>query len=159
MKREIKDQNALYEMARLIAGQRSGDRSFRDDIISEAYLAVANGTATTKREVENAVRASLREEWSDEDRHVNLQISDSVARQGAPERARPDIWAAIGTLTERQRVVVVLKFWYGLTQGEIADIFGVDQGRISRATDDAIEAMKKFFMGAHKTPRKTAVGI
>ena len=79
-------------------------------------MPVANGAAT-KREVENAVRASLRGEWIDEDRHVGLQISDSVARAGAPERARPDTWAAVNALTQRQRAVVILSFWYGLSQG------------------------------------------
>ena len=89
---------------------------FQPDIIAEAYLPVANGAAT-KREVENAVRASLRGEWIDEDRHASLQISDSVAREGSPERARPDTWAAVSALTQRQRAVVILSFWYGLSQG------------------------------------------
>jgi hypothetical protein len=101
--RQISDQNALYEMARLIASEKSGDRPYRDDIIAEAYLAVASGTATNKRGLENAVRASLRGEWSDDDRHVNLQISDSVARQGAPERALPDLWEAMAALDPVQR--------------------------------------------------------
>ena len=103
-------------------------------------MPVANGAAT-KREVENAVRASLRGEWIDEDRHASpqisdrvareghrrgpartdrhpsLQISESVAREGAPERARPDTWAAVNALTQRQRAVVILSFWYGLSQG------------------------------------------
>ena len=85
-------------------------------------MPVANGAAT-KREVENAVRASLRGEWIDEDRHASLQISDSVAREGSPERARPDTWAAVSALTQRPRgaqrrqAVVVLSFWYGLSQG------------------------------------------
>jgi hypothetical protein len=38
-------------MARLIASEKASDRHYRDDIIAEAYLAVANGAAT-KREVE-----------------------------------------------------------------------------------------------------------
>jgi len=89
---------------------------FQPDIIAEAYSAVANGAAT-KREVENAVRPSLDGEWIDEGRHASLQISDSVAREGAPERARPDTWAAVSALTWRQRAVVDLSFWYGLSQG------------------------------------------
>jgi hypothetical protein len=62
------------------------------------------------------MRASLRAEWIDEDRHASLQLSDSVAREGAPERARPDTWAAVSALAQRQRAVVVLSFWYGLSQ-------------------------------------------
>jgi hypothetical protein len=84
--------------------------------IAEAYLPVANGAAT-KREVENAVRASLRGAWIEEDRHASLQISDSVAREAALESARPGTWAAVSALTQRQRAVVVLSFWYGLSQG------------------------------------------
>ena len=144
-------------MARLIAGQKSGDRQYRDDVISEAYLAVANG-ASTKREVENAVRASLRGEWEDEDRHVNLQISDAVARN-VPERARPDLWGAMAKLTSQQRAVVVLTFWYGLEQDEIADIFGCSQQAVGRTLGRAINALKKILVGGCKTASETAVGI
>ena len=79
-------------------------------------MPVANGAAT-KLEVENAVRASLRGEWIDEDRHASLQISGSAAREGVPERARPDTWAAVSALTQRHQAVLVLSFWYGLSQG------------------------------------------
>jgi RNA polymerase sigma factor (sigma-70 family) len=155
--RQISDQNALYEMARLIAGQKSSNRHYRDDVISEAYLAVAEG-ATTKREVENAVRKSLRGEWEDEDRHVSLQISDSVARQELPERARPDLWAAMAKLEPNQRATVILTFWYGLDQTEVADIFGCTQKTISKTLDRAVDALRKILANGYKTPRDFAVG-
>ena len=157
MRREIKDENALYEMARLIAGQKSSNRHYREDVISEAYLAVANG-ATTKRQLENAVRSALRAEWADEGHHTNLQISDSFFREGAPERARPDLWAAMGTLTERQRTVVVLTFWHGLSQDEVSEVVGLNQAQVSRAVDEAIQALKKFLAKSHNSPRESAVG-
>jgi RNA polymerase sigma factor (sigma-70 family) len=108
--------------------------------------------------VENAVRKSLRGEWEDEDRHVSLQISDSVARQGLPERARPDLWGAMATLNPRQRAMVILTFWYGLSQEEVADIFGCSRRHVVRILGDAIQALKIFLKKTSQTPRDFAVG-
>jgi RNA polymerase sigma factor (sigma-70 family) len=155
--RQISDQNALYEMARLIASQKAAGRHYREDVISEAYLALADG-ASTKRQLENAVRSALRAEWADEDHHMNLQISDSVARQGAPERARPDLWKAMADLQPVQRATLILTFWYGLTQDEVAEIFGCSQRNVGMTVDSAIRTLKKKLTGTSNSPRETAVG-
>ena len=67
--------------------------------------------AATKREVENAVQRRFARSG------LTRTVMQAWAREGAPERARPDTWAAVSALTWRQRAVVDLSFWYGLSQG------------------------------------------
>jgi hypothetical protein len=57
---------SLYEMARAIASGRAGRRSYREDVISEAYLAVAEG-ASDRSSMENVRRRSMRDEWKREE--------------------------------------------------------------------------------------------
>ena len=165
----------LYELARKIASQKAGCRYYRNDVISEAYLAVAKGKATDKRGIENAVRRSLRSEWkqedglvhtdrrgewNDEDGHLPFDIRNisGWGPPGAPERARADLYAALSALTEKQQTAVFLIYWEGLTQQKAADVMGVDQSVVRDHLRAAIRAMKKFLTAPPKTSSESAVG-
>jgi RNA polymerase sigma factor (sigma-70 family) len=153
---EIRDENAMYEMARMIARVKSRGRHYREDAISEAYLAVANGAAD-RSEIENAVRRFVRGEWALEDGYTSLEVADSVMREGAPDRARPDVWGALAVLDERQRAVIGLTFWDGLTQAEIAKGLGISQVMVHLILEDSLRALKVFFDGTYKTTSQNAV--
>jgi RNA polymerase sigma factor (sigma-70 family) len=147
----------LYEMARIIANSKASGRHYREDIVSEAYLAVANG-ADSRSDIENAIRQSLRDEWKQEDRHATLEVADSLMRNGAPERARPDLWGALASLTERQRAVVVMTFWEGMTSEEISEEMGIPRRTVSHILERAVLALKIFFFKLAKNTAQSAVG-
>lgn len=124
-------------------------------------MAVAKGKATDERGIENAVHRSLRSEWKqargrlDEDRrgewndeggHVPFRLENisGWGPPGAPERAKPGLYAALSALTEKQRTAVILTYWEGLTQHKTADAMGVDQTVVRDHLRAAIRAMKKF---------------
>ncbi len=44
--------------------------------------------------------------------------------------ARPEVLAALGTLSVRQRTAVVLRHWLGMTEGEIADSMSCSVGSV-----------------------------
>lgn len=48
--------------------------------------------------------------------------------------ARPEVLAALGTLTERQRTAVVLRHWLGMTEGEIAEAMSCSIGSVRTHT-------------------------
>jgi RNA polymerase sigma factor (sigma-70 family) len=144
-------------MARIIANAKSRGRHYQEDVVSEAYLAVADG-AVDRSGIENAVRRSVREEWALEDGYASLELADSLMRQAAPEKARPDLWGALAVLDERQRAVVILTFWEGLSQENIAAVVGVGQQHVSRILDGALYAMQIFLTGMRKTHGQNAVG-
>lgn len=52
---------------------------------------------------------------------------------------------AIGKLVERERQVVVLRYFHGLTQDQTAKIMGVSQVQISRIEKKAIQNLRKLF--------------
>lgn len=135
-----------YEMARAIAkGKARGP--LRDDVVSNAYYAVAMG-AKSWHLIHNEVCRSLRDEWRREKRYSSLEIADSLERgQEPPERARPDVWEALGVLTPRRRDAVVSVYWEGYTQGEVAEYLGISQQRVNQILMGAIQAMKVFFEG------------
>jgi RNA polymerase sigma factor (sigma-70 family) len=156
--RKTDHRESLYEMARVIANSKAGGRYYREDLISDAYLAVAEGAAT-RSDIENAIRRSLRGEWRREDRHASLELADSLMHDGAPERARFDLWGALRSLDERQRAVVVLTFWGGLTQEEISSELGIRRRTVGFILEQSLEAIKIFLTNIAKTQGQNAVGI
>ena len=48
--------------------------------------------------------------------------------------ARPEVVAALGTLSDRQRTAVVLRHWLGMTEGEIAEAMGSSIGSVRTHT-------------------------
>ena len=48
--------------------------------------------------------------------------------------ARPEVVAALGTLSDRQRTAVVLRHWLGMTEGEIAEAMGCSIGSVRTHT-------------------------
>jgi RNA polymerase sigma factor (sigma-70 family) len=71
---------------------------------------------------------------------------------GLPPRAdgidtaadRADLIAALGELPERQRAVVVARYFYGLTYDEIADHFEIKSGTVGATLHQAIERLRQI---------------
>lgn len=60
----------------------------------------------------------------------------------AAERA--DLLAALGELTERQRTVVVARYFYGLSYDEIAAHFDMKSGTVGATLHQAIERLRQI---------------
>jgi hypothetical protein len=106
------DNLALYELARKIASKKAGGRYYREDVVSDAYVAVADG-ANRQRDIENAVRRSLRSEWRLADGRVPVEgmaIFTWECFQAGPEWVRLDLSslrhvASIGGSGQRSEAV------------------------------------------------------
>lgn len=55
------------------------------------------------------------------------------------------LYAAMGKLTERQREVIELYYFKGMTQQEIADELGIGRRSVGNALEGAIKKLKKVF--------------
>ena len=53
---------------------------------------------------------------------------------------------AMKRLNERETEIVVLRFFEGKTQMEVADMIGISQAQVSRLEKNALENMKKYLM-------------
>ena len=52
---------------------------------------------------------------------------------------------AIGRLPERERLVIDLRYFHGLTQERTAKMIGVSQVQVSRIEKKALQALRTYF--------------
>ena len=57
---------------------------------------------------------------------------------------RVDLLAALGELPERQRAIVVARYYYGLSYDEIADHFDIKSGTVGATLHQAIERLRQI---------------
>ncbi len=111
--------------------------SLRDEAAAVAYLRTA---------VVNGSRSVLRRRRTARDyvppHQVNARSAESLAMLSAEHQAVVD---ALATLPPRQREVLVLRYYGGMSESEIADATGISRGTVkstaSRAMDTVARAM------------------
>jgi len=59
---------------------------------------------------------------------------------------RADLLAALAALPERQRAIVVARYFYGLSYGEIAEHFDIKSGTVGATLHQAIERLKQIHL-------------
>ena len=133
-----------YALAHQLAKARTKGRHYHDDVLGDALLAVAEG-ATDRREIENAVRKSVRREWKFDEVHAPLREADDRQQIGPPERARLGVWDEVNRLPERQRQAVILVFWEGLTEEEAAQEMGCSHVGVHIHIERATAKLRKNF--------------
>ena len=61
--------------------------------------------------------------------------------------ANSAVWAALRTLTRRQRQVLVLRYWLDLDQQAVAETLGIAVGTVKAATHHAMAALREALAG------------
>jgi RNA polymerase sigma-70 factor (ECF subfamily) len=59
---------------------------------------------------------------------------------------RADLLAALGELPERQRAIVVARYFYGLSYDEIAQSFDIKSGTVGATLHQAIERLRQIHL-------------
>jgi RNA polymerase sigma-70 factor (sigma-E family) len=62
-------------------------------------------------------------------RTIELPMAD-LPEQPGPEAVRDEMWAMLQNVAPRQRAVLVLRYYEGMTEGEIADVLGISVGTV-----------------------------
>ena len=106
----------------------------RDRSAALAYLrtAVVNGARSALRRRRTA-RAYTPPHEPDHD------APDAVAVLAEEHR---EVLAALGTLAPRQREVIVLRYWSGLSEAEIAAALGISRGTVKSTASRAMTALE-----------------
>lgn len=137
--RGIKEQAAQIKSARLALEQRIG----REPNISE--LAAETGFSPEEiafAEVATGPAESLQRETGEDGFTLELVLGDYAAEEKMVEHVA--LRAAIEKLPDKERQVVALRYYHGMTQQNCAKVMCVSQVQISRLERRAVEALREM---------------
>lgn len=125
------------------AGLHRNWGKLRDAAAAVAYLrtAVVNGSRSVLRR-----RKTAREYVPPH--AVNARSAESLAMLSTEHQAVVD---ALGTLPPRQREVLVLRYYGGLSEQEIADAAGISKGTVKSTASRGLEALQRAMQHTERT--------
>jgi RNA polymerase sigma-70 factor (sigma-E family) len=136
----------LYEecfgsMVRLAAAL-TGSEASAEDLVQDAFVRVHahwgrinTPTAYLRRTVVNACRSAGRRATR-EHTLASLELTTSGA-------AADDLFDVLATLPYRQRAALVLQFYEGLSQAEIADVLGCREGTVGSLVHRGLAQLRR----------------
>ena len=149
------------DVARLYADQRyglirlayllTGDRGLAEDLIQDAFLALhrrwpdladrSQVPAYLRTSVVNGARSAHRRRLRP--RRVLLEPEDSPSADAGVLLAdeHRTVLAAVRRLPRRQQEVLVLRYWAGLSEAEIAESLGVSRGTVKTCASRALATL------------------
>lgn len=114
---------------------------------SGALAAATQPRAYLYRCVLNAARSDARSAGR---RHRREQRDASRSSTTIPgPEADPEVWAALGNLSERQRAVVYLTYWMDLSPESIAELLDLSTGSVKKHLDRGRTALRST-LGDHR---------
>ena len=136
--RGVKEQAAKIKKARLLLEQRYG----REPRLSE----LAEETGLSAEEIASAETAagpadSIHRESGEDGFTLELVLGDYGAEERMVEQVA--LRAAVEQLPEKERQVIALRYFHGMTQQSCAKVLGVSQVQISRLERRAMEQLRK----------------
>ena len=137
--RSVKERAAVIKQAR----ERMTAELGREPGISE----LSEALDLTPEEIASAETAtssteSIQRESGDE----GFTLEDVLAKTGEEDRIleRLALREALSRLTERERLVIDLRYFHGLTQQRVASVIGVSQVQVSRIEKKALLSLKNY---------------
>jgi RNA polymerase sigma-70 factor (sigma-E family) len=130
------------------------DPSTAEDVVQEAFTGLhrhwsglrdeAAAIGYLRTAVVNGSRSVLRRRRTARDyvppHQANARSAESLALLSAEHQAVVD---ALATLPPRQREVLVLRYYGGLSEAEIADATGISRGTVKSTASRALEAVAR----------------
>lgn len=149
-------QAALVRYATLLTGSVAAAEDIVQDVLVRLYprwSTLADPHPYVRRSITNQF-VSWTRRWST--RHVH-NVPDATL-VGAAERASfsnwteapgadPTLWQALGRLPHRQRAAVVLRYWEGLSDDEIADLLGCRPPSVRSNVSRGLAKLRASLMG------------
>jgi RNA polymerase sigma-70 factor (sigma-E family) len=151
---------ALLRFAYLLAGDRGLAEDLVQDALVKAYLrwggraAIERPEAYVRRIIVNEFVSWRRRRAS---REVVGPVPDRAGgdhAEGVAERVR--VWQVLARLPRRQRVVLVLRYYDGLPDREIADLLGCAEGTVRSLAARAFGTLRGHPDLADEVERTTA---
>jgi RNA polymerase sigma-70 factor (ECF subfamily) len=143
-----------------LALRRLGDRGHAEDAVQEAFAAIWRSASTYRPErgaaggwlytvARNAIVDRLRRNGLSTD----AELPELVANEpGPPERAEDSyvswrVHRALEELQPREREVIELAYWSGMSQSEVADYLGLPLGTVKTRTRSGLARLASLLEG------------
>jgi RNA polymerase sigma-70 factor (sigma-E family) len=144
----------LIRLAALLVDDHTG----AEDIVQEAFTGLHRNWSSLRDEaaalgylrtaVLNGSRSALRRRRTARDyvppHATNARSAESLAMLSAEHQAVVD---ALGTLPPRQREVLVLRYYGGLSESEIAELTGISRGAVKSTASRGLDAVSRIMAG------------
>lgn len=121
------------------------------DVVSEAMLrclgsaglaAAVDSRAYLYKAVLNQARQTVRASQRRFRRERTVAVRESRPSAGGMD-LRPEVWAAVRSLSVRQRAVIVLTYWEDLTVDQTARRLGLSEGSVKRHLSRARDHLRR----------------
>ena len=126
-----------------------GDRGLAEDLVQDTYLALFRrygGELPVDAPVAYARRAIVNGYISGRRRRASTELATADLPERAVEVTSPDeqdaMWHALTGLPERQRAVLVLRYYVDLADREIAKVIGATEGTVRSLATRAFAALR-----------------
>ncbi len=139
--RSLKERAAAIKMTRQrltgILGREPGISELAEELMLTPEEIAAAETATSA--AESIQRESGDEGFTLEDVLCTAGIEDSIVESLS-------LQTALQILSERERLVLSLRYFHTLTQQRVASVIGVSQVQVSRIEKKALEKLRDYFL-------------
>jgi len=137
-----------------VAYQLTHDRATAQDLVQEALLRVYHAVLHHGRAPEDWYAYLRRAVINEYLRTMRLRSSSEVVTDHVPERPvadsaerqvddRAHLWAALGELSQRQRSVLVLRYYEGLPDAQIAALLGCREASVRSLASRGLAALRQ----------------
>ncbi|MBR3474860.1 MAG: sigma-70 family RNA polymerase sigma factor [Oscillospiraceae bacterium] len=135
--RSVKEQAAKIHQARLALEQRLG----REPSVSELGEATGySGEEIAFAQLATGPAESIHSPCGEDGFSLELVLGDFEAEERMLERV--SLRSLVEQLPERERKVIALRYYHGLTQQSCARVLGVSQVQVSRLERRAVDALR-----------------
>jgi RNA polymerase sigma-70 factor (sigma-E family) len=139
----------------------TGDRHRADDLVQTALVKTMRRWAQIERDhptayVRRVMVTTQLSWWRSRSRESGLPESFDMASPGDAEASYDDqdlLARALAVLPPRQRAVIVLRYYEGLSEAEIADVLGCARGTVK---SQAAKALRTLRRALDDLPQRTA---
>ena len=139
--RSIKERAAVIRGARMILGQRLGREPTVSEVAAETGIAPEDVVAC---DVASVPAESLQRETGEDGFTLESVLSDGGSEDALVERVA--LREAIRALPERERMVIALRYYRGMTQAAAARVLGISQVQVSRIEKKAVSRLREHIV-------------
>jgi RNA polymerase sigma-70 factor (sigma-E family) len=142
---------ALSRYAVLLCGDREQARDLVQEVLARTFLkwkrisGADDPYAYVRRMLTNEYLSFLRRR-----RLRTVSVDHDTMPAPQPAGIDDELWLLLGTLPRQQRAVIVLRFYEGLTDLEIADVLGCRPGTVRGYASRALAALRIELTGSDR---------